>query len=132
MTSAFFEKAIPKSNTPERTEEQTSWREKDARLDRREQARARALEQARAKAERDRLDEIEARRAQAKASLTSRHLLVGKDVPELLAALRAVLDLHEEAEPSSNPDQAPVCRNCDWDYPCPTVSGIATALGQPL
>ena len=42
MTSAFFERAIPKSNKPQRTEAQTSWREKDDRLDRRERARARA------------------------------------------------------------------------------------------
>lgn len=43
MTSAFFEKAIPKSENPQRTEAQTtSWREKDDRLDRRERARARA------------------------------------------------------------------------------------------
>ena len=42
MTSAFFDKAIPKSDRPQRTEVQTSWREKDARLDRRELARARA------------------------------------------------------------------------------------------
>lgn len=42
MTSAFFEKAIPKSENPQRVEVQTSWREKDARLDRRERALARA------------------------------------------------------------------------------------------
>ena len=132
MTSAFFDRAIPKSDTRERTEEQTSWRDKDARLDRRALARERALKQARAKAERDRLDEIEARRAQARASLTSQHILVGKEVPQLLAALRAVLELHKEAQPSSNPDQTPVCSNCDWDYPCPTVTSIAAALGETL
>lgn len=43
----------------------------------------------------DRLDQIEARRAQANSSLNGRHMLVGKDVPEMLAAIRAVLDLHE-------------------------------------
>ena len=42
MTSPFFDKAIPKSDRPQHTEEQTSWREKEARLDRRERARARA------------------------------------------------------------------------------------------
>ena len=42
MTSAFFEKAIPKSDRPQRTEVQTSWREKDDRLERIERARARA------------------------------------------------------------------------------------------
>lgn len=43
MTSPFFDKAIPKSEHPQqRTEPQTSWREKDARLDRRELALARA------------------------------------------------------------------------------------------
>ena len=42
MTSPFFDRAIPKSDRPQRTETQTSWREKDDRLDRRERARARA------------------------------------------------------------------------------------------
>lgn len=42
MTSAFFDKAIPKSEKPQRTEIQTSWREKDDRLERRERARAAA------------------------------------------------------------------------------------------
>ena len=42
MTSAFFDRAIPKSDRPQRTEPQTSWREKDDRLDRRERALARA------------------------------------------------------------------------------------------
>lgn len=42
MTSAFFDKAIPKTDRPQHTEMQTSWREKDARLDRRERALARA------------------------------------------------------------------------------------------
>ena len=43
MTSAFFDKAIPKSDRPQqRTEVETSWREKEARLDRLERARARA------------------------------------------------------------------------------------------
>lgn len=45
----------------------------------------------------DRLDEIEARRAQANSSLNGRHMLVGKDVPEMLDALRAVLDLCDKA-----------------------------------
>lgn len=42
MTSAFFDKAIPKTDRPKRTETQTSWREKDERLERRERARERA------------------------------------------------------------------------------------------
>ena len=55
----------------------------------------------------DRLDEIEARRAQANSSLNGRHMLVGKDVPEMLAALRAVLDLCEliEKAHAANPKQ---------------------------
>ena len=40
--NAFLEKAIPKSDRPQHTEVQTSWREKDERLDRRERALARA------------------------------------------------------------------------------------------
>ena len=42
MTSAFFEKAIPKSENPQRVEIQTSWRQQEDRLDRRERALARA------------------------------------------------------------------------------------------
>lgn len=42
MTSPFFDKAIPKSDRPQRTEAQTSWRQQEDRLDRRERARARA------------------------------------------------------------------------------------------
>ena len=42
----------------------------------------------------DRLDEIEVRRAQANSSLNGRHMLVGKDIPDMLAALRAVLTIN--------------------------------------
>ena len=46
----------------------------------------------------DRLDQIEVRRAQANSSLNGRHMLVGKDIPDMLAALRAVLDVCEWSE----------------------------------
>lgn len=46
-----------------------------------------------------------------------------------LSALRAVMGLHVPVPPLSNPDPTPVCRNCDWDYPCPTVKAIGDALG---
>lgn len=52
----------------------------------------------------DRLDEIEVRRAQANSSLNGRHMLVGKDVPEMLAALRAVLDVCEKSELGMYPE----------------------------
>ena len=51
------------------------------------------------------------------------------DLPAAVAALRAVMGLHAPVPPLSNPDPTPVCRNCDWDYPCPTVKAISTALG---
>ena len=55
------------------------------------------------------------------------------DVPRLVAALRAVLDLHQpfpgcgdgrcdECEPVG-------CGTCDTDVTCPTVSAVAAALG---
>lgn len=60
------------------------------------------------------------------------------DVPALVAALRAVLDLHAPDEPycsddNHNPYQCPCatvgCRECERDYPCPTVTAIEEALG---
>lgn len=49
----------------------------------------------------------------------------------MLAALRAVLDLHEGAPNSVSamyPD--PACNECGQTMPCPTVRAIATALGE--
>ena len=49
------------------------------------------------------------------------------DVPRLVAALRAVLDLHRDA------GQPAFCTHCqalnDGQWPCPTVQAIADALG---
>lgn len=55
---------------------------------------------------------------------------VKAEVPALVAALEAVLDLHQ-------PDEFTECRNCHTGqgeahpHPCPTVTAIAEALGDP-
>ena len=66
------------------------------------------------------------------------------DVPALVAALRAVLDLHYDAGPSQGYDFGPdggygwvdhCCATCGAhgeygvEWPCPTVQAIADALG---
>lgn len=59
------------------------------------------------------------------------------DVPALVAALRAALELHAPDEPycsddHHNPYRCPCatvgCRECERDYPCPTVTAIEEAL----
>lgn len=69
------------------------------------------------------------------------HCIVRNDVPALVAALRAVLDLHKPDE-FSDP---PICGCCSYvpteddehyfeavalyvDYPCPTVKAVAAVL----
>ena len=51
------------------------------------------------------------------------------DVPALVAALRAVLELHAEAGRGSDT----YCTHCFpdcFDYPCPTVTAIRQHLGD--
>lgn len=87
----------------------------------------------------DRLDQITAR-AETVVGLTlgddnarDAYNLVEDAVPDLVAAVRAVLDLHRE---SSAPYDTGYCEGCNQaqefpeDWPCPTVRAIATALGE--
>mgnify|MGYP006950148405 FL=1 len=54
------------------------------------------------------------------------------DVPALVAALRAVLNLHFKAQPIpaafGTQEGGDYCRTCVEDWPCPTVEAITTAL----
>jgi hypothetical protein len=49
------------------------------------------------------------------------------DVPALVAALRAVLDMHFLPAPPSDEDPDPYAC-CDLDCPCPTVRAITAVL----
>ena len=104
----------------------------------------------------DRLDQIEARTS-LPLSVEGVMLLRKHDVPALVAALRAVLDLHREAR--NDVDHTPPCPHCHGEpgihecgcwadekwptvcavclegtkgasvgYPCPTVRAIEEAL----
>ncbi len=90
-----------------------------------------------------RLDEIKARAAYTGTNLneyepspftidTARDLLM-LDVPTLVAAVEAVLELHQ---PYITRSAWQTCNEC-WNsgtaeivYPCPTVAAIRTALGE--
>ena len=59
------------------------------------------------------------------------------DVPALLAAVEAVLELHEEVGNEGKPGcdcgclgLVPWCKCGDYTYPCPTVVAIQAALGE--
>ena len=82
----------------------------------------------------NRLDEIKARAAYTGTNLneyepspftidTARDLLM-LDVPALVAAVEAVLELHH-----AQCDHA-VCVECAFEAPCPTVNAINEALGE--
>ena len=91
----------------------------------------------------NRLDEIKARAAYTGTNLneyepspftidTARDLLM-LDVPALVAAVEAVLELHQ---PYITRSAWQTCNEC-WNsgtaeivYPCPTVAAIRTALGE--
>ena len=81
----------------------------------------------------DRLDEIEARTVRAREGrITDRYRLLDVDAPAMLAALRAVLDLHK---PRNGNDDCGHCVNpagAHWGipWPCPTVRVVEAALGE--
>lgn len=59
------------------------------------------------------------------------------DVPVLVAAVEAVLELHEEVGNEGKPGcdcgclgLVPWCKCGDYTYPCPTVVAIQAALGE--
>lgn len=57
-----------------------------------------------------------------------------QDVPALVAALQAVLGLHQPTagcgEPGACETCCAVCETCRYDYPCPTVRAVEDALGE--
>jgi hypothetical protein len=48
------------------------------------------------------------------------------DAPKLIAALRAVLEMHAPLETSEDDT---LCDVCGADHPCPTVRAVAEKLG---
>ena len=78
----------------------------------------------------NRLDEIKARADCYEATRTYEHALclceqaLIADVPALIAAVEAVLELHH-----AQCDHA-VCVECYFEAPCDTVTTIRTALGE--
>lgn len=58
------------------------------------------------------------------------------DVPDMAAALRAVLELHACIEPSLEQEREQGmrdwCGECDTFWPCPTVDAIRRYLGDDL
>jgi len=53
------------------------------------------------------------------------------DVPRLLAALDAVLALHQEVLPVDEPLLSmAICDECERLYPCPTVAAVVAALQE--
>ena len=56
------------------------------------------------------------------------------DVPALVAALRAVLNLHFKAQPIpaafGTQEGGDYCVTCAEDWPCPTVTAIRQHLGE--
>ena len=56
------------------------------------------------------------------------------DVPDMAAALRAVLNLHVKAQPITaaygTQEGGDYCRTCAEDWPCPTVAAIRQHIGE--
>jgi hypothetical protein len=84
-----------------------------------------------------RLDEIKARHEIANSQpITDLRVWDSvSDVPALVAAVEAVLELHEEVGNEGKPGcdcgclgLVPWCKCGDYTYPCPTVVAIRTAL----
>lgn len=81
----------------------------------------------------DRLDEIRARIIRAREGRqTDRYMVLDVDAPAMLAALRAVLDLHVEHPDTGKCDECTVApysvHSVPW--PCPTVRAVEAALGE--
>ena len=56
------------------------------------------------------------------------------DVPDMAAALRAVLNLHFKPQPVpaayGTQEGGDYCRTCAEDWPCPTVAAIRQHIGE--
>ena len=53
------------------------------------------------------------------------------DVPDMAAALRAVLEMHKREESPSG-DYCDECFPKEWDWPCSTVATIRQRMGDDL
>lgn len=57
-------------------------------------------------------------------------------LPAAVAALRAVADLHQPRSTVTRSasghlvDTPGPCKDCDWDWPCPTIAAIQDTLGD--
>ena len=57
-------------------------------------------------------------------------------LPQAVAALRAVVELHRPRNKVTRSasghlvDTPGPCKDCDWDWPCPTIAAIQDALGE--
>ena len=57
-------------------------------------------------------------------------------LPQAVAALRAVTDLHQPRGTVTRSasghlvDTPGPCKDCDWDWPCPTIAAIQDTLGD--
>ena len=54
------------------------------------------------------------------------------DVPALVAALRAVLEVHKRKVTMFNFATYDECEDCEYDWPCLTVTAIRQHLGDDL
>ncbi len=85
----------------------------------------------------NRLDEIKARAANPEDKLAIELLDIAFDVPALVSAVEAVLELHEREADGYGGWMCATClddeRGFDPErepYPCPTVTAIREALGE--
>ena len=57
-------------------------------------------------------------------------------LPQAVAALQAVTDLHQPRSRVTRSasghlvDTPGPCTDCDWDWPCPTITAVTEALGE--
>ena len=83
----------------------------------------------------DHLDEIEARIIRAREGRhIDRYMVLDVDAPAMLAALRAVLELHVsqfDRTVDHNGEPGTYCDMCNvGPWPCPTVRAVQAALGE--
>lgn len=78
----------------------------------------------------DRLDEIEARlNYKGIMDEEADYMALYEDAPAMLAALRAVLDLHQFYD-QCDEGCCRYCESCEHEWPCPTAVAITASLGE--
>ena len=78
----------------------------------------------------DRLDEIEARlKYKGIMDEEADYMALYEDAPAMLAALRAVLDLHQFYD-QCDEGCCRYCESCEHEWPCPTAVAITASLGE--